>query len=319
MSTAVGVDLGGTNIEVAAVDDHHKVVERHRVPTPEGPDAIITAIADGVRSLKVGAKAVGVGAPGPISKGVILTAPNLVGFSEPVPLAERLGQAVQVPVVVENDANAGVIGEWVAGAGRGSSYLLGVWLGTGVGGGLVLDGRPFRGAFGGAGEFGHMCIRQGGALCGCGRRGCIEAYAGRANMERFVETAVASGRPTLLTQIKAEKGRDRLTSGIWAKALDKGDDLATQVMDEAVAALGAGIGAAINLVDLDRIIIGGGLAEKLGKDLVGRIEKATQPFVMTPGKRAFVVAELGDDAGVVGAASLARAAALTGSALVVDT
>lgn len=309
MSIAVGVDLGGTNIDIAAVDDDHRVVERTRVSTPKGPDAVIQAIADGVRALRSRASAVGVGAPGPVNQGVMVTAPNLVGFSRPVPLSEPLSKALGLPVIAENDATAGVIGEWVAGAGRGSEHLMGVWLGTGVGGGLVLEGRPFRGAFGGAGEFGHMCIRQGGALCGCGRRGCIEAYAGRANMERFVQTAADSGRYTLLTEIKAEKGRDRITSGIWAKALEKGDELATAVLDEAIAALGAGIGAAINLLDLDRIVIGGGLAEKLGRDLARRIERATMPFVLAADERAFVIAELGDDAGVVGAASLAAATA----------
>ncbi|MPZ87768.1 MAG: ROK family protein [Nitriliruptorales bacterium] len=307
MSIAVGVDLGGTNIDMAAVDDDHRVVERARLPTPEGPDAVIEAIVGGVRALKSEASAVGVGAPGPVHQGILVTAPNLVGVTRPVPLAERLSEALTLPVVAENDANAGVIGEWVAGAGRDSNHLMGVWLGTGVGGGLVLEGRLFRGAFGGAGEFGHMCIRQGGALCGCGRRGCIEAYAGRASMERFVETAVASGRHTLLTELRAGKGRHRITSGIWARALEQGDELATAVLDEAVAALGAGIGAAINLLDLDHIVIGGGLAEKLGRDLVERVERATKPFVLVRGDREFVVADLGDDAGVVGAASLARA------------
>lgn len=305
--TTVGVDLGGTKIALAVVDADHRVLARHRVPTPEGPDAVLAAVATGVRRLAERPDAVGVGLPGPVSEGVVMTAPNLVGFTEPVPVAQRLRDALGVPVTVENDATAGVVGEWVAGAGRGSRFVLGVWLGTGVGGGLVLEGRPYRGAVGGAGEFGHMCVRQFGALCGCGRRGCVEAYAGRASMERAVAVAVAAGRSSRLYALRDEKGRERLTSGVWAKALAEGDPLTVAVLDDAVSALGAGVGAAVNLLDLDRIVVGGGLAEKLGADLVDRIAAATRPYLLVPGAaRRFVLAELGDDAGVVGAAALAR-------------
>jgi glucokinase len=302
----VGVDLGGTKIAFAVVDEQHRVIDRHRIVTPEGPDAVLDAIVQGVRDLDANPAAVGIGAPGPVADGVLHVAPNLVGFTQPVPLQQRLEAALGVPVNAENDANVGAVGEWVAGAGQGSSFLLGVWLGTGVGGGLVLDGRPFRGAFGGAAEFGHMCVRQGGAVCGCGRRGCVEAYAGRASMEQLVATNVAMGRSTLLTAIAAERGRDRMTSGVWAKALKRRDPLATTIFDEAIEALGAGIGASINLLDLDRVVVGGGVAEKLGQPLVDRIAAATQPYVLMPdANRSFVVAKLGDDAGVVGAAALA--------------
>jgi glucokinase len=306
VTVRVGVDLGGTKIAFAAVDDQHQVVARHRITTPPGPEAVFDAIAEGVRSLDAEPVAVGVGAPGPVTNGVLVTAPNLAGFTDSIPLQERLEAKLGLPVIAENDATAGVVGEWVAGAGQGSSFLLGVWLGTGVGGGLVLDGSPYHGAFGGAGEFGHMCIRQGGALCGCGRRGCVEAYAGRACMEQVVAMNVAKGRTTLLTEIANRRGRDRFTSGVWAKALDRGDELATAIFDEAILALGAGIGAAVNLLDLDRIVVGGGVAEKLGQPLVDRIATAAQPYFIVPdAPRTFRVAQLGDDAGVVGAAALA--------------
>jgi glucokinase len=303
----VGVDLGGTKIAFAAIDEEHRVVERARVPTPPGgADEVLTAVEAGVRGLATDPAAIGVGVPGVVQDGVVLFAPNLPGFSRPVRLAERLQEALGMPVAVENDATAGVIGEWVAGAGKGSSFLLGVWLGTGVGGGLVLDGQPYRGAFGGAGEFGHLCVRQGGALCGCGRRGCVEAYAGRINMEHAVAVQVAAGRRTLLTEIAESKGRARLTAGVWARALAKRDELATQVFDEAISALGAAIGAAVNLLDLDRVVVGGGLTEKLGKDLLDRLAGAARPYLLIPdAPREYRVAQLGDDAGVVGAAAVA--------------
>lgn len=314
MTLVAGIDVGGTNIEGALVDDDHQVVARDKLKTPtDGPASVIAAIVDIVTNLGERPSAVGVGIPGPVSHGVVSRPPNLVGWPDEVDLSGELSDAVQLPVEVGNDANVGALGEWVAGAGRGSRFMLGVWMGTGVGGGLVLDGRPFTGAFGGAGEFGHMIVHQGGALCGCGRRGCIEAYAGRAAMERAVDMAVHGGRDTALFDIRDEKGKDRLTSAVWAKALDKGDALATQLVDDAIETVGIGIGSVINLLDLDRVVIGGGLAEKLGQDLADRIAAAAEPWTMVPrDDRTFAVAELGDDPGIIGAAALGHAAMLVG-------
>ena len=302
-----GVDLGGTNITVAAVDERGDVVDRAKKKTPrEGPDAVIAAIAKTISKLDVEPAAVGVGAPGPVSDGVVMSAPNLEGWRGPVALADELGAATGLPVVVDNDATVGALGEWTAGAGRGARNLLGVWLGTGVGGGLVLDGRPYRGAFGGAGEFGHLIVHRGGAICGCGRRGCVEAYAGRAALEGAAVTAVEAGRPTALVEIQERLGKRRMTSAVWATALDEGDPLATRLFGDAIDALGCGIAGAINLLDLDTVVIGGGLAEKLGAGFVEQIADATRPRVLTPDKeRRFLVAELGDDAGAIGAAVFA--------------
>ena len=308
MTLVAGVDIGGTNIRLAVVDDVYNVVDVDEVTTPtEGPDAVVEAIKDVLDDFDDDIVAVGVGAPGPVNDGVVRTAPNLKGWSEPVPLARRLAEAVEVPVTVGNDANVGAVGEWVAGAARGSRYVLGVWAGTGIGGGLVLDGRPYDGAFGGAGEFGHITVRAGGALCGCGRRGCIEAYAGRASMEHMVDVAVKNGEKTKLLSIMEDKGKDRITSGVWAKALKKEDPLATRLIDQAVEALGIGVGAAVNLLDLDCVVVGGGLAEKLGQELADRIHEAAKPWMLVPDvNRRVVVATLGDDSGVIGAAELAR-------------
>lgn len=308
-----GVDIGGTNITAALVDVDHAVGASAKIPTPrEGPDAVIEAVVALVRGLDGTASAVGAGLPGPVDGGVVTHPPNLVGWDDPVDVGGHLARALDLPVALGNDVNVAVLGEWTAGAGRDARHLLGVWMGTGVGGGLVLDGRPYTGALGGAGEFGHMIVRAGGAQCGCGRRGCLEAYAGRANMERYVERAAAKGFETELLAIREDKGKDRMTSSVWAKALANGDRLATRVFDEAVEAVAIGIASAINLLDLDRIVLGGGLAEKLGDDLVGAVEAAIEPHVFLPGDRRVVVAELGDDAGIVGAAALGRATLLLG-------
>lgn len=310
MALVAGIDIGGTNMTASLVDDSHRVVERIKRKTPtDGPDAVMQAIVEIVRGLDTRPSAVGLGVPGPVNGGVVTNPPNLENWPAHVDLGAALGDMIGVPVAVGNDANVGALGEWVAGAGRGARFLLGVWMGTGVGGGLVLDGRPYTGAFGGAGEFGHMVVHMDGARCGCGRRGCIEAYAGRASMERSVEMAVAGGRSTALLDIRDDKGKDRLTSAVWEKALDDGDDLATELFDEAITAIGVGIGAAINLLDLDRVVLGGGLAEKFGQDLADRVAAAARPWVLLPHDGIDVaIAELGDDSGVVGAAALARAA-----------
>jgi glucokinase len=222
-------------------------------------------------------------------------------------MAALLGERLNRPVAVGNDANVGTLGEWVAGAAKGARFVLGVWWGTGVGGGLILDGRPYLGAFGGAGEFGHLCIRQGGAVCGCGRRGCVEAYAGRASMEQAVRVAAAAGHDTILLDLARKRGRQRLTAGIWARALNQGDALAAQVFTEAIEVLGAGIGAAINLLDLDLVVVGGGVTEKFGQPLVDRLAAAARPYlVVRDTGRRLVPAALGDDSGVIGAAALAR-------------
>jgi glucokinase len=309
VTLVAGVDVGGTNLAVALLDESYTVVDREKVKTPTGgPEAVIEAIVDALAMLSGKPAALGAGAPGPIKGGVVTSAPNLQGWIKPVPLGKVLRKRLGIPVVIENDATAGLVGEWVAGAGRGSDDLLGVWLGTGVGGGLVLDGKPYRGAHGGAGEFGHIQFRPRGALCGCGRRGCIEAYAGRANMERVVEAAVARGRETALQDIRVERGKDKFTSGVWAKALRRGDELATEILDEAVEAVGAGVGVVANLLDVDRVVVGGGLVEKLGQTLADRIAAAARPSILLDtADRDVVAAELGDDSGVVGAAAAARA------------
>lgn len=314
MTRVAGVDIGGTNITAAAVSPGHEVGDRRKRATPtDGPEAVVDAVVALVDDLDERPDAVGVGMPGPVDHGVVRRPPNLQGWPEHVDVRQQLADALGMPVAVGNDANVGALGEWVAGAGSGARHLLGVWMGTGVGGGLVLDGRPYTGATGAAGEFGHMIVRAGGAQCGCGRRGCIEAYAGRASMEDFVERAVAGGFETSLHAIRDDKGKDRMTSSVWDKALDDGDELATRVFNEAVEAVAIGVASVINLLDLDRIVIGGGIAEKLGSALAEDVERAVQPHVFVPSSaRTFVVAELGDDAGIVGAAALGRSALILG-------
>ncbi|GAA4266630.1 ROK family protein [Frondihabitans peucedani] len=308
--TIVGVDVGGTNIEVGAVDPDHHVLDRAKAATPEtGPEDVIATIVDLVRSLDASPTAIGVGIPGVIHEGHALTVPNLIGWTENVDLIGPLTKQLGVPVTLGNDANVGLLGEWVAGAAHGGKNILGLWMGTGVGGGLILDGRPYTGTRGAAGEIGHVIVQAGGALCTCGRRGCAEAYAGRRSMRGVATAMVDAGWKTSLFDIRDDEHKTKLTSKVWAHALDGKDPLAVKLFDTAIETLGVALGSTNNLLDLDRVVVGGGLAEKLGQDLADRLHTAAEPWMLQPSPDLqFVVSTLQDDAGVVGAAALARAA-----------
>ncbi|KAJ1684540.1 hypothetical protein LUZ63_020295 [Rhynchospora breviuscula] len=310
-----GVDVGGTNIEVGLVGDDHEVLDRAKAPTPtDGPEAVLDTIASLVGDLDEEPLAVGVGIPGVVHDGAVLTVPNLEGWGDSFDLVGALGERLGgVPLALGNDANVGLLGEWVAGAAAGGRNVLGLWLGTGVGGGLILDGRPYTGSRGAAGEIGHVVVLEGGALCSCGRRGCVEAYAGRRMMASAAAAMHDAGRDTELFAIADDEGKPRPTSGVWARALDEGDALATELVDSAVDRIGVAVGSAVNLLDLDTVVVGGGLAEKLGQDLADRVAEAAGPWMLRPSPDLrFVVSELADDAGVVGAASLGRATLLGG-------
>jgi glucokinase len=194
--------------------------------------------------------------------------------------------------------------EFHLGAGKPYPSLLGVFWGTGVGGGLILDGKAWLGR-GGAGEIGHMVVKLGGARCPCGRRGCMEAYAGRAAMEARARRQAKKGKDTVLFKLMEEHGRTRLTSAIWAHALEHKDQLAIDIIDRALKALGAGVASAINLLDVEAVIIGGGLGVRFGQPFADRIGHAMQPHLFNDGHPPDVhVAALGDLGGAIGAALL---------------
>ncbi len=309
-----GVDVGGTNIEVGLVDADHQVLARAKRDTPtEGPEAVLNTIVELVESLDQAPAAVGAGIPGVIHDGAVLTVPNLENWVEKIDLGAELEGRLGVPVSIGNDVNVGLLGEWVAGAARGVDNVLGVWMGTGVGGALILDGRPFNGSRGAAGEIGHVIVRAGGALCSCGRRGCVEAYAGRRSMAAIASAMVDAGRQTSLFEIRDDEGKTRLTSKVWARALDESDALAEQLFDMAIETLGIGVASVVNVIDVELVVVGGGLADKLGQGLADRIEAAAAPWMLRPNPNlAWAPAALGDDSGVVGAATIARAGVISG-------
>jgi glucokinase len=202
----------------------------------------------------------------------------------------------------------GTMAEFRLGAGKPYRSVLGVFWGTGVGGGLVLNGRAWTGRHA-AGEIGHMVIRRDGAKCPCGRKGCMEAYAGRAAMEREARRRHKDGQKTKLFDIMRDRDRTTLTSGVWARALERGDEMAKDLVDRAIEALGAGVASACNLLDVEAVIIGGGLGTRLGEDYAGRIKQAMLPHLFVDDNPPAVhVAALGDVGGAIGAALLVPAA-----------
>lgn len=316
-TVTAGVDLGGTKIQTVVVRDE-RVVGSCRMPTPRtgAADDVIEAIIATVRSSlrDAGASAddlggVGIGSPGDIDShdGSVSLAANVSGFGEGrITLGPSVSEALSgARVMVDNDVRAGVRGEARRGAGRPYKSLLGVWVGTGVGGGLVLGGELYDGR-GAAGEFGHMVVKPGGRRCTCGRHGCVEAYAGRASMEHHALHLVEGGEKTDLFRIMKHRQKDRLSSSVYAHALENGDPMTIELIGQAAWALGLAIASAHNLLDLEAVIVGGGLGDRLGQPFIDSIVKHMTPHLFVPDHAPAVLStELQDLAGAIGAAVLA--------------
>jgi glucokinase len=315
--TRGGIDLGGTKIQCVVVDENHKVLGQARgaTPTAGGPtdvaDAMASAMHEAATDAGLGSPSelagVGVGSPGAIDEaaGTVSGAGNLPDWAGSFHLGPTLSEALGTLVTLGNDVGVATDAEVVLGAGREVSSLIGVFWGTGVGSGIVLDRKPWHGR-GAAGEIGHTVVKIGGRRCLCGRRGCVEAYSGRAAMEARARKLHAEGRPTDLFKLMEKNGRTRLTSSVWARALERKDGLATELVGDAVEALGAGIASAVNLLDVEMIIIGGGLGIRLGQPYVERIKAAMHPHLFVDERPPEVrLAELGDLGGAIGAALLA--------------
>ena len=310
-----GIDLGGTKIEAIVVDSGNTVMgaSRHPTPTEGGPPdvaaALVAAMREACRAASLEPKqlaGVGIGSPGVVDPdtGAVSTARNLPDWEGKFELAATLERELKTKVRVGNDVQVATDAEFQLGAGKPYDSLLGVFWGTGVGGGLILDGKAWLGR-GGAGEIGHMVVKMDGARCPCGRRGCMEAYAGRAAMEARARKQVKKGKETVLFKLMEERGRTRLTSSIWAHALDHHDKLATKLIDRAVKALGAGVASAVNLLDVEAVVFGGGLGVRFGQPMVDRIAEAMHPHLFNDANPPDIhLAALGDLGGAIGAALL---------------
>lgn len=304
MRTAIGVDLGGTKIAAGLVDEAGRILERAQVPTSGDQESILEALS-GVAE-KLGASStegVGVGAAGMVNfeTGYYLYAPN-VAMGD-VDLAEVISKATGCRVVVDNDANVACWGEHRFGAGRGTRHFLMVTLGTGIGGGLVVDGKPFRGAHGGAGEIGHMLVDAGGPVCGCGARGCWEAVASGTALTRMAAEQLRPG--SSVYELAGGNPQD-VDGRMVTDAAREGDEFALELCRELGRWIGLGIASLINILEPEKVAIAGGLSEDW--DLFSQASREAVAFQAEAASQrqmpAVVRAQLGPEAGIVGAASL---------------
>jgi glucokinase len=225
------------------------------------------------------------------------------------PLGPRLAEVFNCPAVVDNDVNAGTYGEFRRGAARGASEVLGMFVGTGIGGGLIINGALYHGASKNAGEVGHIVVKAGGPRCGCGARGCLEALASRTAMTRDIRRGIERGEKTVVRDL-LKKDTDSLSGNDLRRAYDAGDELVIKTLHRAAKFIGIGIGSLVNVLAPEIVVLGGGVIEAMTDDFIARIDRSTRRVAVDFATKdlKIVRAELGDDAGVIGAAMLAREA-----------
>ena len=312
----VGVDLGGTKILAGVFDAQLNCLGRNKISTKaeRGADEVIERIArcvrDAVDECDLDFKqlrGVGVGAPGAIdvSSGRVIFAPNLQWQN--VPLKKILEKDLDVPVSVENDGNSAMLGVFEAELQAKSRHVVGVFIGTGIGGGIIVDGKLYSGFNGTAGEIGHMVIEVGGPKCNCGNRGCFEALASRTAIFRKITAAVKDGEKTLLTDMLGPELND-LRSGDLRKAIRKGDAFVEKIIEEAAEYTGIAVANLINILNPQTVVLGGGVIDALGDEMMAIIVETAEDYVMNGTSKdiEIVASKTGDDAGIIGAAVLAR-------------
>ena len=313
----VGVDMGGTKILAGVFKHSLECVGSSKLSTKSqrGVEAVIERVARCVRdavdeadlSLKQVA-GVGIGAPGAVDsiEGRVIFAPNLEGWKD-VPLKKALEKHLGVPVFVENDCNIAVLGVHVAELKAKPRNLIGIFVGTGIGGGLILNGDLYGGYNHTAGEIGHMVLDISGPKCGCGNKGCFEALASRTAIFQQIKAGVKDGQKTLLTEILGADLSD-LRSGDLRKAIRRGDKFVDKVVESAAEYIGIGIANLVNIFSPEVVVLGGGVLEALADEMMSVIVETAQDYAM-PGTMKgveIIASKLGDNAGITGGAVLAR-------------
>jgi glucokinase len=308
----IGVDLGGTFIKFITLDSQRRAGKTLQLPTPRGADAVIDQMVAGARKVmevnglspaQVGG--VGIGAPGPLDlkNGIVLDMPNLPGFRN-VAIRDRVSAGLGLPAALENDANAAGLGEYLCGAGQGRGDMVLLTLGTGVGGGIVIDGKVLHGYHDVGAELGHMIVVPGGEPCGCGQRGCLERYCSATFMAQRATREMQAGRASSLAKVLATAG------AIDAKDINDarkaGDALAAEVWSQGVLYLAIACVNICRILDPDEIVLAGGLV-KAGDDLLLPVREqfAKLHWTVAQPKTRISIATLGNDAGAIGAAGVA--------------
>jgi len=313
----VGVDLGGTKILSGLFDNSLECIGTAKLSTKaqRGVESVIERIdrcvRDAVDEADLSMKQVaglGIGAPGAVDfkSGTVIFAPNMEGWKD-VPLKKELEKHLGVPVFVENDANIAVLGVQVAELKSKPQDVVGIFVGTGIGGGLIVHGELYSGFNHTAGEIGHMVVDVNGPKCGCGNKGCFEAVASRTAIFQRIKAGIKDGEKTLLTEMLGDSLED-LRSGDLRKAIRRGDKFVSKVVEQAAEYIGIGVANLVNVLGPEVVVLGGGVIEALSDEMMSVITKTAKEHAM-PGtiKGVEIVAsKLGDSAGITGAAVLAR-------------
>jgi len=311
----IGIDLGGTFIKFALLNDSGEATETFQLPTPieQGADAVVQRMTDGAKQAITRHDladediiAIGIGAPGPldIDNGVVMAMPNIPGM-DGLPLRDKVAGELGKKAFLANDANAAAMGEYLCGAGKGTQHMVMLTLGTGVGSGIVIDGKLFLGAYKIGGEFGHMIIEPGGEPCGCGQRGCLERYCSATYMAQFAQRRIAEdGADSALATVLKEKGT--LDARDVNEACRAGDALAGEVWDRAAYYIALACVNICRILDPQQVILTGGMA-RAGDDLLGPVCEHFNRlnWSLTESRMKISLATLGSDAGAIGAAGVA--------------
>ncbi|MGD0786115.1 MAG: ROK family protein [Sedimentisphaerales bacterium] len=312
----IGVDFGGTNIKIGCFSANLKLLWKTSIPTDAqmGPAVVIDRMADTIKSMATNSKvplktvkAVGIGTPGPAkySKGILIRCANLPKFTD-VQISKMLSKKLGKPVVLENDANAACYGEFATGQGKNIKDMVFFTLGTGIGSGIISDGKLLHGSGDNAAELGHTIVNVNGRLCGCGQKGCTEAYASASSTARRAAEAIEAGAKSSLKAVLEKNGQ--ITSKDVYQHLAKGDALAKKITDETAEVLAVLCVNALHCTEPEKIVFAGGMIAA-GKPLLDRIKYYFKQHIWKIKKEDTVeicFATLGEDAGIIGAAALAR-------------
>jgi glucokinase len=314
----VGVDLGGTKILAGVFDDKLTCLGRNKMSTKSerGPEEVMDRIArcakDVVDECDLDFKqvrGVGIGAPGAVDPetGRVIFAPNLQW--QDVPLKKMMEKQLGVPVAAENDCNTATLGVFEKELQSKPRYMVGVFIGTGIGGGFIIDGKLYPGSSGTAAEVGHMVIQVGGPKCNCGNRGCFEALASRTAIFRNLHAAIKEGQKTMLTEMLGPDLAD-LRSGDLRKAIRKGDKLVEKIVEDAAEYTGIAVANLVNILNPQTVVLGGGVIDALGDEMMAIIVETAEDYILAGTNKTveIVASKAGDDAGIIGGAVLARRA-----------
>lgn len=315
MAKRIGIDVGGTNVKIALVDEKGKIIYSNSVPTyaKMGYEYTVNNIKQAIRDLmketnttEKNIEGIGFDFPGQVDckTGVVKLAPNIPGWVN-VPIAQMIEEEFHIPTKIDNDVRCAALGELKFGAGKGCENFVCITVGTGIGSGLVINGKVVRGASNAAGEIGHIKLQmQGGPICGCGDTGCLEAFASGPSIVAMAQEYIKGGKSTKFREMAAAEGGE-ITPYMVAKAAEEGDPVAKRIFEIVGEYIGIGLTSVINLLNPEKVIIGGGVAEA-GDLLFDPIRRTIKERAMVVAGEAveIVPAQLGNSAGVIGASML---------------